>query len=561
MMWTEGFIHPALILFLGCLVLPLISKKTQGLFFPLFPLAALWICWNVPLNQGVQIEFMQYQLSIFEVDRLSRIFGVIFSLITVAAGIFASHLRDTRQHISALIYAGSALGVVFAGDWITLFVFWEVMAISSSLLIWTRNNQSFNVGLRYLVVHLLGGSILLGGILWHIHDGGNIIIDSLKSDQFPSWLLVIGIGLNAAIPPLHGWLADAYPKATITGAIFLSALTTKSAVYLLVRVASGWEILIILGVVMAVYGVVYAVLVNDIREILSYHIISQVGYMVVGIGIGTQFAINGVVAHAVCHILYKALLFMGAGAVLKQTGKSNLMELGGLFKSTPLTFFLYMVGAFSISGFPLFNGFISKSMVISAAREEGFQVIFVFLILSSVGTFLHTGLKLPYYTWFGPNRSIELVSTPPNMYIAMGMLAGFCILFGVAPSILYDLLPYSVDYKPYTGSHLVESIQLISAGFLGFWWLRSKFSSEAKIVLDVYWIYRKGFRGLSHSLLLRIRRLFDNAELKLFEISRWLTHYSRNPSYALKSMRPSLEVTGSLILLSFILFLVISIFK
>ena len=561
MMWSEGFIHPTFILFFGCLVLPLISKKAQGLFLPLFPLCALWICWYSPLNHGVQIEFLQYQLSIFEVDRLSRIFGIIFSLVAFIVGIFAGHLKDTRQHIASLIYAGSALGVVFAGDWISLFVFWELMAVSSTGLIWTRKSQTSDVGLRYLLIHLLGGSVLLAGILWHVHDSENIMIHSLKSDQFSSWLIITGIALNAAIPPLHAWLSDAYPRATITGAIFLSALTTKSAVYLLVRVAPGWEILIILGVIMAIYGVVFAVLANDIREILSYHIISQVGYMLVGIGIGTQLSINGTVAHAFSHILYKSLLFMGTGVVLKTTGKSHLTELGGLFKVMPLTFFLYMVGAFSISGFPLFNGFISKSMIVSAASEENFQVVFIFLILASVGTFLHTGLKLPYYTWFGSNRGIQAFLPPLNMHIAMGLIAFFCILFGVVPSILYELLPYPVEYKPYTIPHLVKSIQLLSATFLGFWWYRSVLGGEATITLDTDWLYRKMFRGLSHRLVLEVRKHFDIAELYLLNMSKGLTLFLRNPSYDTQFVGPRLEVAGSLILLSFILFLATTILK
>jgi len=251
------------------------------------------------------------------------------------------------------------------------------------------------VGLRYLLVHLFGGSLLLAGILGQVQTTGGIALQLLEAGRLSSWLILGGIAVNAAIPPLHAWLSDAYPRATVTGAVFLSAFTTKSAVYLLARVAPGWEILIALGVIMALYGVIFAVLANNIREILAYHIISQVGYMVAGVGIGTPLALNGAVAHAFSHILYKALLFMGAGMVLHATGRSRLTELGGLAGKMPLTLWLYMVGAFSISGFPLFNGFISKSMVVSAALDARYQATYLLLVLASVGTFLSIGLKLP----------------------------------------------------------------------------------------------------------------------------------------------------------------------
>ncbi|HEB74108.1 MAG TPA: Na+/H+ antiporter subunit D, partial [Candidatus Desulfofervidus auxilii] len=208
------------------------------------------------------------------------------------------------------------------------------------------------------------------------------------------WLILIGFILNAAVPPLHPWLPDAYPRASVTGAIFLTAYTTKSAVYTLLRAFPGVELLAYMGAIMTVYGVVWAIMENDIRRLLAYHIVSQVGYMVGGVGIGTALSMNGSAAHAFCHILYKALLFMGAGAVIYSTGMRKMSDLTGrdLYKKIPHSLIYYMVGAFSISAVPLFNGFISKTMIVAAAEESHMLPVFFLMSTASIGTWLCVGL-------------------------------------------------------------------------------------------------------------------------------------------------------------------------
>lgn len=578
-MESELFLHPAFLVLLGAVVLPLLPPRARGKVFPLFPLVALWVCWNLSTDQSLAVEFLQYRLSILHVDRLSRIFGIVFSLIGFAGGLFALHLRDVRQQVAALLYAGSALGLVFSGDWLTLFLFWELTAVSSTVLIWSGQGTGSRVGLRYLLFHLFGGSLLLAGILGQAHGAGGIGLQLLEAGRLSSWLILGGIAVNAAIPPLHAWLSDAYPKATVTGAVFLSAFTTKSAVYLLVRVAPGWEVLITLGVIMALYGVVFAVLANNIREILAYHIISQVGYMVAGVGIGTPLALDGAVAHAFSHILYKALLFMGAGVVLQATGRSRLSELGGLGKKMPVTLWLYMVGAFSISGFPLFNGFISKSMVVSAALEAHHQAAYLLLVLASAGTFLSIGLKLPYFTWFGRGRQEVRVLRPPlNMHLAMGLLAVLCVGFGVLPSPLYAELPYGASYRPYTIPHLVESIQLLAATFIGFWWYRSKLAGQPTLTLDTDWFYRRPAGWVRRCLVEGISQLFDRADACVLAGIRWLALRCQDPSlwfgggvqprqtrafsgYDPDATRPKLEFAVALILLSALLFSIAAILR
>ncbi len=485
---------PALVPWLGAAALPLVPSRLRPAVFPLFPLAALALIWSLPEGALWSVDYLGYRLVPLEVDRMSRVFGTIFALIGVLGGVYALHVRDTGQQVAALLYGGGALAVTFAGDYLSLFLGWEVMAVASAALVWARRDPAAEAaGRRYILVHLFGGSLLLGGIALQVAGTGSLALAPFApGESAAAWLVLAGVALNAALPPLHAWLPDAYPRATVTGAVFLSAYTTKTSVYVLATLFAGWDVLIALGVIMALYGVVYAVLANDIREILAYHIISQVGYMVAAVGIGPELALNGAAAHAFSHILYKALLFMGAGVVLQTTGRSKLTQLGGFAHRQPLAVALYMIGAFSISGFPLFNGFISKAVIVSAAGKSGHTAAMVLLILASVGTFLHTGLKLPYFTWFGPDRGIVPAPAPRNMLVAMAGVAGLCILYGVAPGLLYGMLPFPMGYRPYTVPHLAETAQILVFTFVAFWLLREKLAGEDKIALDTDWFYRKG---------------------------------------------------------------------
>jgi multicomponent Na+:H+ antiporter subunit D len=432
------------------------------------------------------------ELLALHVDPLSSLFGLAMCGMIALGSIYALHRRSATEAVAALVYAAGSLGVIFAGDWITLFAAWEVMAIASLFVVWAGGTRSaMGAGYRYLVVHGCGGALLLAGILV-LAGEGSLRVGPLGPDVSPlAWTLILaGVALNAAVPPLHAWLTDAYPEASPTGSVFLSAFTTKTAVYLLIRVFPGTELLVYAGVVMALYGVVYAVLENDIRRLLGYHIISQVGYMVAAVGIGTPLALNGAAAHAYCHILYKALLFMGAGAVIHATGRRRLTELGGIGAALRWVVVLYGVGAVSISGFPLFNGFISKSMIISAAGEVHLGWAELLLTLASVGTFLHTGLKLPYFTFLGPTRRIPMERVPRNMYVAMALTAMGCFGLGVAPGLLYARLPYAAVYHPYTWDHVAQAAQLLLGTALAFWWLRPQLGGEATRSVDTDWIYR-----------------------------------------------------------------------
>ncbi len=492
------WVHPGLILIFGAWALPLLRGQMRRAAMLALPAAAVIACWTTePGTYGV-VRFLGQELVFGRADSLSLVFSYVFSIMAFVGMVYALHVDDDYQHVSALTYAGGALGVTFAGDFLSLYIFWELMAVSSVFLVWLRRDESaVAAGFRYLLVHVVGGLFLLAGIVLHWSAAGSLAFGdlSLFSGGAAWTLILIAFLINAAVPPFGAWLPDAYPEATVTGGVFMTAFTTKSAVYALIRGFAGTELLVWLGAAMAVYGVVYAVLENDARRLLAYHIISQVGYMVCGVGIGTALAINGATAHAFAHILYKALLFMGAGAVLQVTGLRKLSEMGGLYRTMPITLGLYMIGAFAISAVPLFSGFVSKSMVVSAAGEAHMAAIFLTLTLASAGTFLHTGLKLPYYMFFGKDSGVRAQEPPGNMLAAMGIAAVACTVIGVFPGLLYQYLPNPVEYHPYTLAHVTNTLGILGFTALGFFLLLKHLDPEPKISLDTDWFYRRGCAG------------------------------------------------------------------
>jgi len=498
------FLHPSAIYLLGGLFIPLFKGRIKQGYMFFVALMAFYAVVNMPHGTYGVYEFLSWKLTFGDVDKLSKVFAYIFTIMGVIGVIYSIHVKNDGEHFAAFYYVGGSLGVIFAGDFLTLFLFWEVMAFSSVFLVWFRKSPaSVNSGFRYLLWHVAGGLILLAGIILQYSISGDLSIKYLPFhgwwptdlQSLASFLIVIGFIVNAAVPPFGAWLPDAYPAATVTGAVFMSAFTTKTAVYALIRVCAGSEMLIILGVIMAIYGVVYAVLENDARRLLAYHIISQVGYMVAGVGLGTQMAINGVVAHAFCHILYKSLLFMGTGSVLYVAGTAKLTELGGLYKTMPRTMIYTIIGGLSISAFPFFSGFVSKSITVAAFGEAHLTWAFMALMLASAGTFLHTGLKVPYFIWFGKDQGIKAKEPPWNMELAMIIGSLFCVGLGVFYKSLYALLPYPVHFEPYTAYHTWETLQVLLFTQLGFFLLLKKLWCEDTISLDTDWFPRKGAKA------------------------------------------------------------------
>ena len=500
------WLHPSLILILGSLLLLLVPTRLKRGYLLLIPILLFARILTMARGEFGQVHILQWTLVFGRVDALSSVFGYIMSLMCILSTLYGAHVRDDWQHIASWFYVAGSIGCIYAGDFITLFLFWEMMAFSSVFLIWFRGRrESLFAGYRYLLVHVAGGVALLAGMVLHCNAPGNDWSFNLLDVHHPTvaiYLIMAGFILNAAVPPLHAWLPDAYGEATFNGSVFLCAFTTKTAVYALCRGFAGMEILVVLGVIMALYGVIYAVLENDCRRLLAYHIISQVGYMVAGVGLGTQMAINGACAHAFAHILYKGLLFMGCGAVLHMTGESKFTELGGLWKKMPWTFVFTLIGGLSISAFPLFSGFVSKSMIVSAGFEEHKYWVGFLLLLASSGTFLHTGLKVPYFIWFGKNKpkqeTWDRAGEPPwNMNAAMIIASALCIFIGCYTPYLYKMLPYpalAAEYHPYNAYHIFETLQILLFTGLGFFLLLKKLVPDPTISLDMDWFYRKGWR-------------------------------------------------------------------
>jgi multicomponent Na+:H+ antiporter subunit D len=491
----NSLLPPAFILILGALLIPFIRGRAKSVYMLALPMVVFIMLVKLPMGNSWIIEFWGYELIMGRVDKLSLVFAYVFTIMAFLGVLFALQVKDDLQHVSGLVYVGSTLGVVLAGDFLSLYLFWEIMAVSSTfLIIASRTRASREAGFRYILVHLIGGLFLLAGIVLYIQKTGTIAFDYIGLTGIESYLIFIGIALNAAAIPLHAWLPDAYPMGTPTSTVFLSAFTTKSAVYLLIRTFPGADILLVIGALMVSLPIFYAVLENDIRRVLSYSLMNQVGFMLVGIGIGTELALNGAVAHAFCHIIYKALLFMAAGSVLQMTGKIKCTEIGGLYKTMPLTCLFCMVGAASISAFPLFSGFVSKSMIISASGHEQIFLIWLVLQFASTGVVDHAGIKVPFFTFFGHDSGIRAKEPPLNMLLAMGIAAALCVGLGVFYQPLYNLLPFPVHYEPYTGSHVVGQLQLLMFGALAFTLLilSGYYVPEVKSRnLDADWTYRK----------------------------------------------------------------------
>lgn len=494
-----GDLSPAAILILGALIVPFFKGNAKNWYVIILPAIAFFLISQLEFGSSWQFRFFGFDITLLRVDRLSKVFGYVFTLNAFAALIYAFYLKDSSQHMTVLLYIGSALGVVFAGDLVSLYLYWEVMAVASTFLILSRRTKKAqSAGMRYIMVHIFGGLCLLAGVVMYISRTGSISFEAMVDRNWATYLILLGILVNAAAPLVSAWLPDAYPEATVTGGVILSAYTTKTAVYTLVRGFPGWEILVWVGCIMTIYGIIYALLENDMRRILAYSIINQVGFMVTGVGIGTVISLNGSVAHAFCHIIYKSLLWMSAGSVLYMTGKSKCTELGGLYKTMPWTLLFGLVGALSISAFPGTSGFTSKSLILDGAVHEHLPWVWLVLEIASAGVFLHAGIKFPYFVFFAKDRGLRPGETNKSMLIAMGFMSFLCIFLGVFPRPLYQVLPFEVHYQAYTFGHVVAQLQLLMLSALVFFLFLPMLKRTETISIDTDWFYRMGGRLFYH---------------------------------------------------------------
>ena len=482
---------PALVMVAGAILIGLARGHWRALLVLGTPLLALWAIWQIPDGVVATVTFLDYPIEPIEGSPLRRLFATIFAVMAFGGGLYAFRQAKWYELSAAFIYAAGAIGVSFAGDLITLFLYWELMALFSTVVVWCGGTPGARAaGIRYAIMHLLGGVILKVGIEGVVIHTGSIDVQPMLATNFDTWMILIGILINAAAPPVSAWLSDAYPESSPTGSVFLSAFTTKTAVLALILLFPGEPVLIGIGLFMVMYGIIYALLENDARRILAYSIVNQVGFMVCAIGIGTEMALNGAAAHAFAHILYKALLFMSAGAVVYRTGFSKCTDLGGLFRTMPLTAVCGIIGALAISGFPLTSGFTTKTMISQAAADENLVFVYFMLAAASAGVFLHAGIKFPWFVFFQKDSGLRPKDAPWNMAAAMVLLSVLCILLGVFPDLLYAYLPYPVEYVPYTAGKVLFYLQLLLFSGLAFFLLLPLMKRTLTISLDTDWLWR-----------------------------------------------------------------------
>jgi multicomponent Na+:H+ antiporter subunit D len=560
-MTTIYNLPPGLILIIGAMLVPLLPGRLKNWYVILLPALAFWHINRLPDAAALSLQLLDFDLSLLRVDKWSRAFGYIFTLSAFAAFLYGYYEKSSAQFCSALLYIGASLMVVFAGDIITLYICWEIMAITSVyLVLGRRTKKAYQAAFRYVLVHIFGGLVLLAGILITINKTGAIAFTSFDpvSADAGSWLILIGFLVNAAAVPFSSWLPDAYPESTVMGGVILSAYTSKTAVYTLVRGFPGWEILIILGCAMTLYGIIYALLENDMRRILAYSIINQVGFMVCAVGIGTPLALNGAVAHAFCHIIYKALLWMSAGAVLYRTGKSKCTELGGLYNTMPWTLLFGSIGAMAISSVPLTSGFTSKTIIIAEAAGNHMFWVWLILEIASAGVFLHAGIKFPYFVFFAKDNGLRPPEAPKSMLAAMAFLSFFCIYLGMFPERLYNILPDTELVKaamPYTFydiyihhfSHVVTQTQLLMFSGLVFFLFLPLLKRTDTIAIDFDWFYRKGGALVYRMLDASLNGLNDwaNRTFALGWTARLARYFQDGPArICIALLKPIWEITG-----------------
>lgn len=506
---TCSLFHPGLLLILSGLIIPFLHGMKRTVFILTIPCIALASVWSMEFGNHCSFQYIGFELTLINLDTISRLFITVFAITVFAGSLFCCKQAKSKELAAAFIYAGGAMSVVLAGDLLSLFVFWELMALASTMVIWSAQSESsWRAGMRYIVIHLLGGVILMAGITAYVNETGSIVFTAMQADSVATWLILCGFLLNAGAPPLTAWLADAYPEASFSGTVFLSAFTTKTAVYVLLRGFPGTELLVFIGVFMIFYGIIYALLENDMRRILAYSIINQVGFMITGIGIGTEMALNGAAAHAFTHIIYKALLLMSAGSVLYMTGKRKCTDLGGLIHTMPVTAVCGIIGALAISSFPLTSGFVSKSMVTQSSIDEHILWVWLLLQAASAGVFLHAGIKFPWFVFFQKDSGLRPKEPPLNMRVAMIFFAFACVFLGVFPGVLYSMLPYEVNYVPYTAAHILTQLQLLLFSGLAFFVMLPLMKRTLTISLDFDWFYRK-FGKIISAIILRNLCLFQ----------------------------------------------------
>ena len=506
---------PGFIMIIGALLIPFLPHIIRQIYMMILVLISAY---SLTLGFGIHstINVMGFDFILFQSDSLTLPFAIIFHIAAALNVIYGAHEKQWKQHVSIMSYSGAAIAAVHAGDLFTLFVWWEATAFTSVFLILAGNTyRSYRSAFRYILIQVTSGMFLLAGAIILLINDGSALLTKFDINSLYGQLIFIAFGIKAAFPLLNGWLQDSYPEASEIGTVALSTFTTKLAIFCFAKCFAGTELLIVIGAIMTFYPIFFAVIENDLRRVLTYSLNNQLGFMIVAIGIGTELAINGAVAHAFAHILYKGLLFMGMGAVLYRVGTCKASELGGLFKYMPITAVCTIIGAISISAFPLFSGFVAKSLIMSALGKEGLVLVYFMLLFASAGVLHHSGIKIPFFAFFAHESGIKTKEAPLNMIIAMVIASALCILIGIFPSTFYQILPYEINYQPYDFSHVVGQLQLLTFAafaFICLWHFKIYPPELNSTVLNSDWVYRKMIPGVLIPLLKLVERMNQKFE-------------------------------------------------
>ena len=558
-MIVDIFLHPAIPVFIGSILI-FFSKERSNLISVAALLVSLYVLLFFSDHKDLIYTLSSSNLGnethlslhYYSYSKLGFLFCLVYLIIGILGKLFSMYRENYIEKSLVLIYIGSAISVIFSGDFLTFYIFWELMAIASTFIIWSSDTtESHSAGVRYLLIHLFGGIVLLIGIVGLLINTQDLTLRLLSHSDWYNWLILIGLLLNAGAPPLSSWIPDAYPEGSYSSTVFLSAYTTKTAVYALIVIFAGTQILIYVGLYMIFYGIIYALLENDIRRILAYSIVNQVGFMVVGIGIGTELSLNGSASHAFAHIIYKGLLLMAAGSVIYVTQKRKCTDVGGLYKMMPLTAVCAIIGALSISAFPLTSGFISKSMITDASYQQGLEFVWLMLLVGSAGVFLHAGIKFPWFVFFHKDKNIMAEDPPIYMRSAMVVSAFLCFAIGIFPNLLYELLPFKAVYTPYTYNHAISQTHLLLFSGLAFFVSLKYLERTLTITLDFDWFYRKG-NALIKSLITSSFCIIEFTKNKFTGLITY-ERFEKMENYLIKQNNISLMLTVVVIIFTLIL--------
>ena len=543
---------PGLVMFLGAFLVPFfphIYRQFYMLFLVFLSASALFSAEGSHLIIQLQdIEFILHHS-----DNLSFPFAIVFHIAAFLVIIYGSHIKDWKEQLAILSYSGAAIAALHAGDLFTLFLWWEATAFTSVILIFCgKTYRAYKSAIRYIVIQVGSGILLLSGAILLFQNSNEAIFQELDINSTAGLLVFIAFGIKAAFPFFNGWLQDSYPEASEVGTVALSAFTTKLAIYALARSFAGVEILIYIGALMTFFPIFFAVIENDLRRVLAFSLNNQLGFMVVAIGIGTELAINGAVAHAFAHIIYKGLLFMSMGAVLYRVGTCKASELGGLFKYMPITAVCSIVGAVSISAFPLFSGFVAKSLIMSSLGYEGLTFIYFMLLFASAGVLHHSGIKIPFFAFFAHDSGLKPKEAPKNMIAAMLLSSLLCILIGIFPSQFYQILPYNTYYQPYDFSHVLSQLQLLMFAVFAFiclWHFKIYPPELNSTVLNSDWFYRVLFYKIINVFINRVFRIWDIFSKNIISLITFLYQVIQRSS--VQSGNSAVKVGRSTVLILF----------